>query len=97
MRYQLIRDKRIFELDESKLEICDSAEEISNFSIKELINLLSELQETDCKDVDIYVDILSILDNLAGNNNINPVELKALFDKKEKKHGAFSKYLLKIH
>jgi len=96
-RYQLIRDKKIFELNENLIEVCDNKDEIMDFSIKEIINLLSELKESDYKDTDVYVDILAILKSISKLNSIDIKELSELWDKKDKQYGEFSKYLLKIN
>ncbi len=96
-RFQLIRDNRIFELDESKIEICDDKDEVNSFSVKEIINLFSELKESNYSDIDIFVDIYNILDNLIKNNKIDYDELSDLYTEKILKFGKFSKYLIKIH
>ena len=96
MRYCLIRDKKIFELNESEIEVCDSTEEINNFSIKEIMNLLNELKESDFTDPDIYVDIFAILKNMKELNQIYELNFKKLSDLKDITHGEFSRYLLKI-
>lgn len=97
MKYKLIRDKRIFSLDESEIEICDTKEEICDYSIKELLNLISELKETNFEDIETYTDIMSILDNIIRVNNIDEDEILLEMHRKIKKYGNFSKYLLKIH
>ncbi len=96
MRYSLIRDKKIFELSDHEIEICDTQEEINNFSVKEIMNLLNELQEYDFKDAETYVDIYAILENLTEQNSIPNSEIEILYKLKLKGQGGYSKYLLKI-
>lgn len=96
MKYRLIRDKVIFELDDSEIEICDSKNEINDFSFQEIISLLKELKEVDYKDLSIYVEIYGILDNLIRTNEINFDDLEKKYNNKEKIHGLYTKYLLKI-
>lgn len=96
MRYQLIRDKKIFELSDSDIEICDNKDEINNFSVKEIMNLLNELKEVEYSDISIYVDIYSILLNLIEQNGINETVLTNLAKEKAIQKGNYSKYLLKI-
>jgi len=97
MRYSLIRDKKIFELGDHEIEVCDTPEEINNFSIKEIMNLLNELKEEDYDNIEIFVDIFSILKNLTDINSINSTELENRYLEKMDKEGPFSRYLLKIN
>ena len=96
MRYQIIRDKKIFELSDHEIEICDTPEEVNNFSVKEIMNLLNELKEANYEEPDIYVDIYTILRNLTEQNKIMDWEIEDLYKKKLKEEGMFSRYLLKI-
>ena len=96
MRYQLIRNKKIFELPDSDIEICDTRDEINNFSVKEIMNLLVELKDTNYKNAGIYVDIYTVLKNLTEENNIPDHEIEVLYKQKLKDEGMFGKYLLKI-
>ena len=96
MRYQLIRDKRIFDLQDHEIEICDDTDEINNFSVKEIMNLLNELKESEFADTHVYVDIYAILKNMTRNNEISDDEVEIIYQNKLKTKGEFSKYLIKI-
>lgn len=96
MRYQLIRDKQLKNFNEDDLEVCDTKEEIDNFSVKEIMNLLNELKESDYQDRDVFIDIYALLKNLLLNNKIDYYKLNMDGLKKIKTKGSFTKYLLKI-
>lgn len=97
MKYQLIRDKLIRDLQEYQIEVCDSLEEINKFSFKEIVSLLHELDEYDYKSEELYVEIYGILSNLLKQNNIDVNDINNGCIKQEKEKGKYSKYLLKIH
>ncbi len=97
MRYQLIRDKRISELNESEIEVCDNNNECKRFSIKEIMNLFAEVLEEDSPVEDLFIDIFDIMANLMDLYDMNPTDLDKKFKKRRKELGPFSKYLLKIH
>jgi len=97
MRYQLIRDKKILELNESLIEVCDNDDEIINFSLKELMNLLVELKDSDYKDPDIYVDIYAVIKNIHETRSIPLEDIENLYHEKLQEFGTFSRYLLKIN
>ncbi len=86
----------ILKLDREVIEICDNKKEIINFSIKEIMNLLNEIQEDDYPELDIFVDIITILKNIANINFIEPEEIENRYLEKLETEGNFSRYLLKI-
>ena len=95
-KYKLIRDKKIINYDESRIEVCDDRQEIVNYSVKELLNLIIELQESDCRDIEIFADIFEIVSMLAEISYIELDGIDDLVDWKIEHEGEFSKYLLKI-
>ena len=95
-KYKLIRDKQIFQIDEALLEVCDTRAEIISFSIKEIMNMLLELQQSDCRDIDLFADIFEILYNLAEESYIEINDIDELVDFKLEELGSFSKYLKRL-
>lgn len=95
-KYKLIRDKKVFQIDESLLEVCDTRAEVISFSIKELMNMLLDLQQGDCRDLEMFADIFEILYNLAEISFIEIDEIDDMVDFKSEQLGTFSKYLQRI-
>lgn len=92
-KYKLIRDEQIRHIDESLIEICDSRDEILKFSCKEIINLVMELQESDGRDVEIYADILQIIELIAKNSFIQGDIIQYYKDLRTIELGNYSGYL----
>ena len=95
MRYRFIRDNKIFEYPEERLEVCDNMHEIVEFGIKEIENLLFDLKNEKFKDIDAIVDILELMDYLSEINFISKEEIENYRKKRESELGSYSKYLLK--
>lgn len=92
----MIRDGKIFEHDESLIEVCDNRQEIVNFSTKELLNMALELLESDGRDLDVYADMIELIYSLAEMSLINCEQIDDLVASKLETYGGYSKYLLKI-
>lgn len=92
-KYQFIRDNTIFDYPEDRLEVCDNRFEILQFGIKECMNLLMELQETDGRDLDAYADIFELLYTIAEISFITEDQIHDMINKKLDINGGYSRYL----
>lgn len=95
MNYEIIREKEINSIDPELIEKCDSREEIVKFSIKKIINSVLELEDGDCRDLELYADIFELLYHISSISNITQEQIEKFSINKLEKYGGYSDLLRK--
>lgn len=96
VEYSLVRDNLIYERDESLFEVCDNREEVVKFAIKKLYDLVFSLADGDCRDLDVYADMMELIFHIGEISNIHPELIEQYTIEKLNKEGGFSKFLIRI-
>lgn len=91
---KLIRDKYDEVIPEDELEICTDPEVLRTFLEAKLAEEITELMDSNFKDVDEYADVLEVLFTLGSFNDITKEEMQSRRVKKLYEKGGFSKGLI---
>ena len=93
--YRFIRDQEVYQIPEQRVRVLETRNEIIDFSIAEIKEKLEELRFSDCRDLDLYVDIFELLYNVAEHSLIELELIDSYGDQKLDDEGGYSKYLRK--
>jgi hypothetical protein len=95
-KYRFIRDNEVYQVPEQRVRVLEERGEIVQHSINEVRNLLNELHDGDCRDLDKYVDIFELLYSIADHSLIELELIDSYGDEKLDRKGGFTKYLMRM-
>lgn len=95
-KYKFIRDNEIYEIPESRIRVLETRKEMIDFSIRDIVAMLEQLRQGDCRDLDLYVDIFELLYLIADLSFIELELIDNYGDDKLEQLGGYSKYLMRL-